>query len=417
MNRLNLRRVAAVAAGALIGLAGVATVASPASAHYSNVTGSAVCDTTTGQWQVTWTVKSVMHMAAKSFRLESVALTPKGTLISGIAATKEKNKYPHDVNTPLTGVQVVPGSATEATLTVQMKWNDTYTEKPNQGKVTFKGKCKENPKGSPSPEPETPSSPEPETPSSPEPETPSSPEPETPSSPEPETPSSPEPETPGNPEPNAPVTAPTASFSSDCDGKVTVTLANGADATADVKLTVQAKGFNETYTIKPDDSRNDIVVPAGAGKITVTEGDKQLGEPYTWESPENCVLPGEPQAGYESTCDKLVFGFANPEDGKAFEVTLTPNKGEAQTRTVEPGQTVFVEFEAFEGLTVTPSAEGLDDTSPIAWEKPADCDGQGGGLPVTGAAIGGIVGGAAVLLGAGAVLFVMARRRRVRFTA
>ncbi len=104
-------------------------------------------------------------------------------------------------------------------------------------------------------------------------------------------------------------------------------------------------------------------------------------------------------------------------------MTLTPNKGEAQKRTVEPGKTVVVEFEAFEGLTVTPAAEGLDDTSPIAWEKPADCaPGQGGGkdepaLPLTGAATGGIIAGAVVLLAAGAALFVVARRRRVRFTA
>ena len=73
---------------------------------------------------------------------------------------------------------------------------------------------------------------------------------------------------------------------------------------------------------------------------------------------------------------------------------------------------------------MTPTAEGLDDSSPIAWEKPADCTpGQGGGdkdepsLPLTGAATGGIIAGAVVLLAAGAALFVVARRRRVRFTA
>lgn len=43
--------------------------------------------------------------------------------------------------------------------------------------------------------------------------------------------------------------------------------------------------------------------------------------------------------------------------------------------------------------------------------------GSGGGLPVTGAAAGTIAGVAALLLAAGAVLFVVSRRRKVRFTA
>ncbi|MEU7972494.1 LPXTG cell wall anchor domain-containing protein [Micromonospora sp. NPDC049089] len=387
------RRVAAIAAGALIGIAGVGVIASPASAHYTEPSGQAVCDTTTGEWVVNWTVKSVYHYSSKSFQLASVELTPANTTVTNIVAASDKSSYPYDVNTPITGVQRVPGSATEATLAVKARWDDGYPEKnARTAKVTFEGTCEtDEPPASPSPEP-TPSA------------TPSTP----PSTP-PTTPPA--------------VSIPTASFASDCEGAVTVTLANGADATTEAKLTVKAKGFSETYTVKPGESKKDIVVPAKAGEITVSEGDKPVGEPYTWATPEDCVKPGEPQAGYESTCDKLIFGFANPEDGKAFEVTLTPNKGEAQKRTVEPGKTVVVEFEAFEGLTVTPAAEGLDDTSPIAWEKPADCTpGQGGGkdepaLPLTGAATGGIIAGAVVLLAAGAALFVVARRRRVRFTA
>ncbi|WP_030487451.1 hypothetical protein [Micromonospora chokoriensis] len=382
------RRLAAIAAGALIGLAGVGIAASPASAHYTDTVGKAVCDTTTGEWVVSWTVKSVYHYSSTSYKLHSVELTPADTTVTNIQVTKG-DEYPHDVNMPLTGVQRVPGSATEATLGVKAKWNDNYSEdKARTAKVTFEGTCaKEEPPTTPSPEP-TPSTP-----------------PTTP----PTTPPA--------------VSIPTASFTSDCEGAVTVTLANGADATTDAKLTVTAKGFSKTYTVKPGGSKNDIVVPAKAGEITVSEGDKAVGQPYTWATPKDCVKPGEPQAGVESTCDKLIFGFANPKDGKAFEVTLTPNKGDVQKRTIEPGKTIFVEFEAFEGLTVTPAAEGLDDTTPVAWEKPAECTpGQGGGkdepaLPLTGAATGGIIAGAVALLAAGAVLFVMARRRRVRFTA
>jgi LPXTG-motif cell wall-anchored protein len=46
-----------------------------------------------------------------------------------------------------------------------------------------------------------------------------------------------------------------------------------------------------------------------------------------------------------------------------------------------------------------------------------DTNGSGGGLPVTGAAAGTIAGAAALLLVVGAVLFVMSRRRKVKFTA
>lgn len=387
MNRLHLRRAAALTAGALIGLAGVTAIASPASAHYSQPSGTAICDSAAGEWVVTWTVKSVYHYDSTHFGFQSVEVTPAGTTVSGIAVS-DANTYP--VNTPVTGVQRVPGSATEATLSVKAKWNDGYPEKQARtAKVTFEGTCaKDEPPATSTPEPAEPS-------------------------PQP----SPSATTP------PPVSIPTASFASDCTGKVTVTLANSAEATTDTVLTVRAKDFTRKATVKPG-GQETVVVPAGAGEVTVSEGEQLIGKPYTWTSPEDCVKPGEPQAGYESTCDKLIFGFANPENGKAFDVTLTPNKGEAQTRTVKPGETVIVEFKAFEGLVVTPSAEGLDDTSPIAWKKPANCSpGTGGGeddgptLPLTGAAIGGIVAGAIALLAAGAVLFVVARRRKVRFTA
>ena len=51
-----LRRTATVLAGALIGLTGITVAAGPASAHSTNVTGVAYCDTATGTRTVTWTV-------------------------------------------------------------------------------------------------------------------------------------------------------------------------------------------------------------------------------------------------------------------------------------------------------------------------------------------------------------------------
>ncbi|MFI6760659.1 cell wall anchor protein [Micromonospora sp. NPDC050417] len=129
--------------------------------------------------------------------------------------------------------------------------------------------------------------------------------------------------------------------------------------------------------------------------------------------------PVTPETSVQSTCDELTYAVTNPEGGKTVTVTVTPSKGEAKTLTVEPGKSGSVSFPAEEGLTVTPSGEGVADTTPVAWEKPEGCDsGAGGGdLPLTGAAAGGIAAGALVLLAIGVTLFLVARRRRLTFTA
>ena len=78
---------------------------------------------------MTWTVKSVYHYSSKSFQLASVELTPANTTVTNIVATSDESSYPYDVNTPITGVQRVPGSATEATLAVKARWDDGYPER------------------------------------------------------------------------------------------------------------------------------------------------------------------------------------------------------------------------------------------------------------------------------------------------
>ncbi|MDQ7909122.1 hypothetical protein RB614_31825 [Phytohabitans sp. ZYX-F-186] len=212
-----------------------------------------------------------------------------------------------------------------------------------------------------------------------------------------------------------------AGFEPECDGSVVVTLDNtkGKKAT---RLTVAAKDFEETQEVPAGETKTGIVVPAGAGEITVSQGEKVVAK-YTWVSPGDC---GEPKGEVESTCDELIFTLENPEDGRAITATFTPNTGEAQTVTVAPGETKQVKFPASEGLEVVVSSEGADDAT-FAWEQPEDCEtppppppGAGGGgpeLPVTGVAAGGIAGGALVLLAIGAVLFFVARRRRTTFTA
>lgn len=126
--------------------------------------------------------------------------------------------------------------------------------------------------------------------------------------------------------------------------------------------------------------------------------------------------PGEPIFGLDVTCDELVFIIENPANGISFTVTLTSEKGVVQELEAIPGQTTSVSFEAYEGLEVTPSIGDVKD-EPVPWTEPAGCDGEGGGLPVTGVAAGGLAAGAALLLAVGAGLFLVARRRRIRFTA
>ncbi|MGI5522913.1 LPXTG cell wall anchor domain-containing protein [Micromonospora sp. CA-259024] len=372
------RRLAAIAAGALIGIAGVVTFAAPASAHHSEIKVVADCDTATGEWVVNWTVNSYAPGGVNNYKFSEVsAKTYVGEVASdativGIAVT-EGDTYPHAVSEAVKATQRLDAKTTKASLSVRAMWDNKFEDDQLRSKsIEFSGTCaKEQP-----PVPATPK--------------------------------------------------PTANVSSDCDGDVVVKLENAEDATAPAKFTITGSdGFTERATVKVGKNESVKVPAKNAATIkVVADGlDKPLfdGVPA---AAENCVEPGEPAGSYKSTCTELIFDIANPADGKPVTITFTPNKGKAQTLTVEPGKSGTVTFPAQEGLTVTPAAEGLDDSSPIAWEKPANCTpGQGGGdkdeptLPLTGAATGGIIAGAVVLLAAGAALFVVARRRRVRFTA
>ncbi|MBQ1046734.1 MULTISPECIES: cell wall anchor protein [unclassified Micromonospora] len=127
--------------------------------------------------------------------------------------------------------------------------------------------------------------------------------------------------------------------------------------------------------------------------------------------------PAEPVFKLDQDCDSMTFIVENPADGIAFTATFTTEKGESRKLVSEPGKAGSVEFEAYRGLTVTVKYDVVEESETIPYTAPRDCSGQGGGLPVTGPAAGAIAGGATLLLAAGAVLFVVARRRRIRFTA
>jgi LPXTG-motif cell wall-anchored protein len=120
----------------------------------------------------------------------------------------------------------------------------------------------------------------------------------------------------------------------------------------------------------------------------------------------------------------MTIGLDNPADGVKFTLDFATSKGEERTLVVNPGEKKSETFSAAPGfsvkLTYTATVEGetFSDTTTLKYEQPEDCDGgNGGGLPVTGAAAGGLAGGAGALLAVGAGLFFMARRRKVNFTA
>jgi LPXTG-motif cell wall-anchored protein len=243
---------------------------------------------------------------------------------------------------------------------------------------------------------------------------------------------------------------------SDCTGGVDLKLINReSNLAADFKVTGDA-GFSKTVTVAHN-KVGDLPVPAESAKnIVVTVDGKEIFR-GGWKKPENCQPPGgsKPTASLTSTCAGLVFHISNPADGVPVTVTLTPNKGQAQTVTVKPGETpADVTFPGQEGLTVTVSGDLDAQNGVVTWTKPSDCASPShsaspsastsasaspsasaststspaaapsttpvssdSNLPKTGAAAGTVAGGAVLLLLIGGVLFYLARRRKVNFTA
>ncbi|GLY04907.1 MULTISPECIES: hypothetical protein [Actinoplanes] len=250
---------------------------------------------------------------------------------------------------------------------------------------------------------------------------------------------------------------------SDCDGNVALKLINRSTFSSSFSIAA-ADGFTTTEKLAARAEPKTVVIPAANAKgIVVNSGDKELyrGE---WTKPEDCktVEAPTPEASVVQACEGLGFTVTNPAEGKDLTVTFTPNKGDAQTVTVAPGKTENVAFVGSEGLKV--KVEGDLDAlkGEVVWTKPANCGettlppvtpaaetspspstpaeetpseettpsespsttpvattpvSDDESLPLTGAAAGGIAGGAALLLIVGVGLFFMARRRKVNFTA
>lgn len=341
--RRTIRRTISVAVAVLAGAAATLAFASPASAHHTAIAGDARCDTASGQWVVAWTVRSESTPPqATQFKLVYVQVQPAGSDVTGLPVDTFQ-----DIATPFTGEQRLPGDATSATLSVRGRWNNNFEEKQVRTKtIEFGGGCQED-----------------------------------------------------QPKPNA-------SFASACDGTVTVTLTNDADATKDAEFTVTgAGGFEENKTVAPGDSAEVVVPAASASAVKVTVGKGTIGE-YSWAQPEDCA-PLTIVA--RSDCDSLTIVLENPDGNR--EITATVTSGDASEElSVAPGESKEVTFPASDGTTATVLIAGENEPVTVTWEQPENCDSPD--LPVTGANVGGVIGLGALLIAFGAAVIVVLRRRR-----
>jgi LPXTG-motif cell wall-anchored protein len=347
---------AAVSAVATVGL--VAFAASPAAAHHSTITGEGVCDTSTGTWVVTWTVaNSEDDLKGQITDVNSVPASPAVTnIVVGAWLPKKPGT--------LSGTQVLPGNASNASLEVKVHWKryiwghwqDIYDTAKTR--IRLGGKCEED-KPSPS-----------------------------------------------------------ASFSSACDGTVTVTLANGADARRDANFVVNgANGFTASRTVAPDGSDTVVVPAANAGSITVLIGEKIIAEGgfVEPECPSVEIL-------HESDCDNLYIKISNPEGNRPASISLTDGTTPQQF-SLAAGESKELTFPGQAGLSVAITVNGSKDPQVVTWE-PGDCPTPTPpvttppattpppGLPDTGTSLGSLIAVAVALIAVGAGLLFVLRRRR-----
>ncbi|WP_410813092.1 cell wall anchor protein [Micromonospora sp. 067-2] len=217
-------------------------------------------------------------------------------------------------------------------------------------------------------------------------------------------------------------TTPASTFASNCDGSVAVSLSNdGKISKYAVEFEVKAEnGFTKKVSVAAGKADNSIIVPAAdAGKIEVlVDGKVVENGTYSWQRPEDCPLPA---VTTKADCKNFTLTATNPEGGLPVKATFTYS-GKTETRTVAAGASETVTFKAGKDKTALVALPDLDLELEAIYTPEGNCGGGGAGgeepgLPVTGAAAGGIAAGAVALLIAGAVLFVIARRRRVTFTA
>jgi LPXTG-motif cell wall-anchored protein len=347
--RLFVRRLAIVAVATIAGTAGILAITM--SPAWAHHTR--VVGVTVCETETgNWKVTWTINNSErdKSARLKVATWTPTGSAMTNIAVDALLPKRGEGV---LSGVQTIPGSATSASLTIQGKWSNGFKENPYTTTVTLNGTCQED-----------------------------------------------------KPKPHV-------AFVSACDGTVTVTLSNDADAKKSATFTVTGEGgFTQTKTVAPGGSEN-VVVPASAsGDITVTIPGAPNAK-YEWVEPDNCAPV---KVSSLSTCTELIVHVENPQ-GNRPKTFVIESGTTSEEFTLNGGESKEFKFPGGAGVSATVSLKGKDDGTTVTWENPGTCappTTTTPPLPVTGASLTSLigVGGALVLVG-GALLMVLRYRRRL----
>ncbi|MGC4767603.1 hypothetical protein ACLQ25_01270 [Micromonospora sp. DT44] len=357
------RRVLAALGAVVVSLAGTLVLMPPANAEPSPVSvNHEVRCQADGTYRIEWTVLAETSSTdATRYRFVKVEVYPQDSTIDPIVASPE-GVFPHSLGKPVIGTQTLPGTATYADLSVWVQWDDGYYETFGYSAgAQLDGRCGQPPRD------------------------------------------------------------PTASFRPRCDGSVLVDLANPSTGRpVELMLWTSPDVYSRTVRLTPGATEKGIVVPRGYDTVGVSLAGETIGS-YTWVDDGHCNVP---DIRARSTCDALVVAVSMPNNGYAPTVVFDPNHGPEQRRLVGTDTTVEVSFPAVAGLAVEVRSDEFDPQTthlkgPYRWERPAGCadgGGEGGGLPVTGQSIGGVVAGALLLLVVGAILVVVARRRRLWFT-
>lgn len=219
----------------------------------------------------------------------------------------------------------------------------------------------------------------------------------------------------------------------DVDGYrfVSVEVTPPGSAVAGIEPTSESGAF-------PHDAHQPLVgeqrLPEGTSAASLTvlaewDNGQQDGEARRGEVqiPADCELP-DLLSQWSLDCDSVTITIHNPTDETAT-VTFVPSTGNPVPVEVAGGGSATVEFPPTPGLSVDVLAGGqsiVDPAEPIqvsAEQVDAlECDeggdgGGGGGLPATGTSALIVAAGALALLALGAGLYLIARRRRIRFMA
>lgn len=360
MNRLSLRRILSVAAAGVLGLVGAIVFASPASAHHTVLDYVAKCED--GQWKITWTVteshpthgkdvptKMMFHDVTEYVNGSTTSLT--GADLAFTNSNPTANVYPYNLPGPYTKVQTFPADTTSVALSLLGKWNNGYGETQLQSKTVnlASNSCGQN----------TPKA--------------------------------------------------TATYGSNCDGTVNVTLRNDqGPAVAHFTIDNLPAG---TKDLAKGGQPIVVKVPANFGPITVREAGTPLGAAVSWAAPNDCT-PVEITS--RKNCTSLAIELSNPAGPthhyvvKSGDKTVSGDIGPGETKSLDP-------FPATAGTTATVTIDNGTPTT-VTWETTEVCyTPPPPDLPDTGNSLTPLlsIGGALLLGGAGMIslLFLLRRRR------